>query len=308
MKHRILPLFLFLTTGIPGFASAEGFYNAEAGVRYDNNIGNGQSSPYSASYITPYSTSPGAPYIASDSIFFAAVSAGQSILLNDTDDSLTLHGRLKNESFNRFHGMSNLSLDGSLAFRRKFGMGPYAPWLSASLSLDRMKYGDNIRDGWLQQGGIKGGKRITERWNVWAEYILETRRSDHTEAVNPIISGAVFEQKNRNLSLNMEYAHSDSLFFTLGYGLRTGDVVVTALADLTSLYAVAKAIRPDMALGANQDAYRLDGNTSILNAGLGMTINPRFLLSVNYQRQVTHADGGNNYSKSLSSITGSYNF
>ena len=285
-------LLLCLMAGIPGFAVAEGFANVEAGMRHDDNLGNGQLSPY----------------IVSDSVLAAAVSVGQFILLNDTDDSLTLQGRLKQESFNRFHGMSNLSLGGSLAFRRKFGLGQYVPWISASLSLDRLKYGDNIRDGWLQQAGIKGGKRIAERWDMWATYTFEKRQSDHTEATDPGISGAVFEQKNRNLSLNMEYAYNDSMFFTLGYGLRTGDVVVTTLADLASTYAVAKAIRPDTALGINQDAYRLGGNTNILNAGLGVTINPHFLLSVSYQRQVTHADGGSNYNKNLSSITGSYNF
>lgn len=290
MKHKALLLSLFLITFTPDFALAETFFDVAAGVRRDDNLGNGNLSPY----------------IFSDTIFTTAVTAGHTLLLNDMDDFLTMKFQFQNESFYRFDGMSNYSAGGSLAYRHKFGLGAFAPWISPVLSFDRLNYVNSVRDGWLQQAGIKGGKRISERLDFWGTFTFDNRLSDHTASVVTGVSGAVFEQKNENLSLNMEYTYTDSMFFTLGYGLRAGDVVVTSLDR--RIFNISKAIRPDTAIGSNLFAYRLYGITNIFNPGLGLAINPHCLLSISYQREMTRADGGNNYNKNLFSITGSYNF
>lgn len=290
MKHKTLLLILFLTTFSPDFALAETFFDVTAGVRRDDNVGNSSLSPY----------------IFSDTVFSTAVTAGQTLLLNDMDDFLTYKFQFQNETFYQFDGMSNYSVGGSLAYRHKFGLGAYAPWISPVLSFDRLNYTNSVRDGWLQQAGIKGGKRISEQLDLWGTFTFENRLSDHTASTVPGISGAVFEQKNMNLSVNTEFTYSDSMFFTLGYAFRTGDVVSTSLSR--SIFNISKAVRQDPALGNNLFAYKLYGVTNILSAGLNKAINPHLLLGISYQREMTQADGENNYNKNLFSITGSYNF
>ena len=291
MKQTTFLVGALLALAIPGSAAAEWFANLEAGTRHDNNLGNAQA----------------ASDIVSDSVLTASFSAGHTMQLDD-GDSLTVQGHLKQEAYDRFHGVSNLSAGGEVDVKRKFGLGAYAPWVSTSLSSEYLRYGDRVRNGRLDHLGVRGGKRVGERWGVSAEYGFENRSADCTTVDEPGFAGDAFKQRSRSLQFRADYAHNDSTFMFIGYELRRGDVVTTTLSDSDSAYDVAKAISRDPALGPNAYAYRIGGTTYSLHAGIGMAINPRIFISLSYLRQVTHADGSNNYIKSLPALTGSYSF
>ena len=276
---------------VPHAAAAEWFASVEAGLQHDNNLANAEM----------------AADILGDTALAAAVSAGQAYQLSDSD-SLVLQGQLKQQNFNRFHGLNNLTLGASLALKHKWGLGPYAPWLRLSGSIDRLDYRDAARDGWRHAIGMQICQRLSGQWELAAELGFDRRRADHSPALFPPFSGAVFDQDSKTLGLNTSYVASDNLQFSLGYALRRGDLVSTTQSRLRKAFLVSKAIAEDDALGADAYAYRLDGTTGMLQAGALITIEPHLLLSFDYQRLVTHAAGDNNYAKSLSSVTLVYSF
>lgn len=276
---------------------AEWVGNTEVGIRHDSNINNAQ--------LTDD--------IVSASVLSAGVSATGFFPL-ETGNSLSISGESRGEAFNHYTGLSNISLGAALAFRKKWGLGPYALWTGLSLSSAYLNYANNIRNGWRHQAAIRGGKRILERWDVRAEYMVERRTADTLPPDQPGISGDVFSQTSRTMTLNAEYAWSDSLFLTFGALLRHGDVVASTREATEIIYApeviayTSKAIAVDPVFGPHFYAYRMDGATYGLNADMNIAVAPHSMLRASISRQVTHTEGDNSYAKSVQMVFWNYNF
>lgn len=278
---------------MPGHASAEWYLNTEAKLKHDSNLDNAGA----------------AEDIVSDSAFAVSLAGGKFIQLDD-NDSLSIQGEFNGEAYHRFHGMDNASLGVNLTLRRKWGLGLFAPWSSASGSAAHLSYNDDIRDGWLYQTQLSAGRRLTERWDVWADILFDKRTADHAVVVDPGFSGAVFDQTSKTLKLNAVYAFDNRAFLTLGYQLRHGDIASTVLEDRpgSNFDAVMTAVTADPAFGRDAEVYRLTGTTHMLGARISMTFATYFVVGLEYQRQITHAKGDNNYYKSLPALTLSYSF
>jgi hypothetical protein len=284
---------VFISMCMPGTASADWYLNSEAKLKHDSNLDN-------AGYSED---------IVSDSAVAVSVAGGKFIQLDD-NDSLSIQGEFNGETYNRFHGMDNASLGVTLSLRRKWALGLYAPWSSLSGSATYLNYNDDIRDGRLYQAKLSGGKRLTERWDVWADILFDRRTADHATVVDPGVSGAVFDQTSRTLKLNAVYAFDNRAYLSLGYQLRHGDIASTILEDRpgSNFDSVMTAVTADPLFGRDAEAYKLTGNTHMLGARLNMTFATYFVVGLEYQRQITHAEGGNNYYKSLPALTISYSF
>jgi hypothetical protein len=277
---------------ISPIASAEWDGNTDVGIRHDSNINNAQ--------------------LASDIAGVSALSAGVSatgFFPMENGNSMSITGETRGEAYNRYTGLNNVSLGAALGFRKKWGLGAYSPWTGVSLSSAHLNYANNIRNGWRHQAAIRGGQRVFERWNVRAEYMFE-RRTANTLAQDPDypgISGDVFSQTSRALTLNAEYTWSDSLFLTFGSLLRHGDVVAST-SETTKMINASKAIAMDPVFGPNSYAYRMDGTTRGLNLDINFAVTSSSLLRASVSRQVTHTEGDNNYAKSVQMVSWNYNF
>jgi hypothetical protein len=278
---------------MPSSASAEWYLNTEAKLKHDSNLDNAGS----------------AEDIVSDSAVAVSVAGGKFIQLDD-NDSLSIQGEFNGEAYERFHGMDNTSLGVNLLLRRKWALGLNAPWSSLSGSAAHLAYNDSIRDGWLCQAQLSSGKRLTERWNVWADILIEKRTADHAIMVDPGVSGAVFDQTSQTLKLNAMYALDNRTYLNFGYQLRHGDVASTIRENRpgSNLDSVTTAVTSDPAFGQDAEVYRLTGTTHMLVARISMNFSTYFVVGLEYQRQITHAKGDNNYYKSLPALTLSYGF
>jgi hypothetical protein len=121
----ILALTLIAMSTMPAAALADWSVSAAAQALYDDNVGNAQN----------YGDQ------VSDEIFGATLSAFQTLSLSDAY-SLSAGADLRGEWFDHLNGLRNAALDGVLSLKRKWGLGAFAPWLRASLSLGI--YGWNI--------------------------------------------------------------------------------------------------------------------------------------------------------------------
>jgi hypothetical protein len=276
--------------GASPVALAEWVGNTDVGIRHDSNINNAQ--------------------VSDNIVSISALSAGVSetgFFPLENCNSLSITGETRGEAFDHYSGLNNVSLGAELAYRKKWALGAYAPWTGLSLSSTYFNFANNIRNGWRNQLALRGGKRIFEQWDVRAEYLVERRTADTLLPDQPGISGDVFSQSSRTMTLNAEYTLNDSTFFTFGSLLRHGDVVAST-RETTKIISSSKAIAVDTVFGPGFYAYRMNGTTYGLNADMNFAVTPSSLLRASVSRQLTHAEGDNNYAKNVTMLSWNYNF
>jgi hypothetical protein len=217
-------------------------------------------------------------------------------------------GEAKGESYDRYTGLNNISLGATFALRKKWALGPFAPWTGLSLSSAHLNYANNIRNGWRHQLAIRGGDRVLERLNVRAEYMYERRTANTLAPDQPGISGDTFSQKNHSVTINTDYTLDDSIFLTGGILLRRGDVVATA-SETANMIASAEAISADLVFGnPHLYAYKLKGSTRGVDLGLNIAMARKHVLRASISRFLTHATGDNDYAKTVQMVSWNYNF
>jgi len=274
---------------LPPAANADWAVSAAAQARYDDNVGNAQN------YDDKLS----------DEIIGAALSAYQVLPLSSVY-LLTAGGDLSGEWFDHLSGLRNASVDAMLSLKRKWGLGAFAPWARATVSVGRSESDASYRDYTAYRTSLAAGKRFDERWNVWAEYSFEHRAAAAGDDVEPGISANAFTQNGHRLAVSMEYTMSSKLYIDLGVFARRGDVVSTVQSD-ESIYTGARAVEDDPALGKDAYAYRVIGNTYGIRPAVSYALTEHSLLSLAYLRAHTYAQSAD-YVKSVTELAWSYRF
>jgi hypothetical protein len=272
-------------------AWADWSIGAQASARHDNNVGNAQ-----------YSDD-----IVADTIIAARLSAFRMLPLAD-NYVLSAGGDLSGEHYNRLDGLNNASLDAVLALKKKWGLGAYAPWARGGVSVGKSNFDDHYRNVWIYRATLSAGRRLNERWNFWADYSFDRRSApEHLEQEVPGLSSDTFSQNAHNLTFTTEFAVSSRVSISLALQGRHGDVVSTSHGD-AQIYHSSRALAEDPSFGEDFYAYKLTGTTYAVRAGLNYSATEHSLLGLGFRRVETHADGGNNYTKSIPEITWDYRF
>lgn len=276
---------------VPPAAYGDWTLGAEAGVRHDDNVGNAQ---YSSDIVA-------------DTLYVARASVFRLFPL-DHGYSVTIGGDLDGEWYHKLTGLDNASLDGTVALKKKWGLGAFAPWARAAVSVARSSYDDSYRNAWDYRATLASGRRFEERWNLWADYTYENRAASPQQEEVPGLSGDAYSQVSHSLGINAEYSLIESAYLAVGLSARHGDVVSTTLQPNTKVYYASSALTDDPAFGPNAYAYKLTGTTYGFRAGLSFSPTVHSLIGCGFERFETHADGGNEYAKSIVEITWNYNY
>jgi hypothetical protein len=280
-----------LLGAVPYAARSDWSVGADAGVRHDNNVGNAQLSTD----------------IVADSIVDARLSLYRLFPLGD-GYGLTVGGDLGGEAYHRITGLNNASLDAAFALKKKWGLGPFVPWVRVGATAARLSYKDSYRNAWDYRATLAAGRRIDERWNFWAEYAYESRVASFGPEEVPGWSSDAYSQLSHSVAANLEFSLNESVSLSLGVSDRHGDVVSTTLEPNAMAYYASRAIAEDPAFGPYAYAYRLTGATWGARMGINYSITAHSLLGAGFERFNTHADGGNDYTKSIVEITWDYRF
>jgi hypothetical protein len=245
----------------------------------------------------------------SDSSVSATVSLLQLIPIGDSY-SLAAGGALSGQIYDTLTGLRNGSIDGLLSLRKKWGLGAFALWTRAGVSVGRSNYEDGYRDATIYTASLELGKRVDERWNLWAKYAYERRAATPGDAEYLGVSSDAFSQRGRSFAANAEYTVSERFSINLGSLLRHGDVVSTTQTAAAGYYLLlsSKAVAPDPTFGPGAYAYRLNGTTYGARLGAEYSLTAHSLIGCGFQRFETHAQGGNNYTESMSELTWNYRF
>lgn len=274
----------------PYAARSDWTLGADASLRHDSNVGNAESRSD----------------VVEDSTIGARLSIFQLFPLGDSY-SVTVGGDLGGESYYRLTGLDNVSVDGALALKKKWGLGAFVPWARAGVSAGRLSYDDSYRNAWDYRATFATGRRIDERWNLWGEYAYERRAASPQEEVVPGLSGDAFSQSSHNAAVNLEYSLNERTFLALRILARHGDVVSTASPG-PKIFFASSALAEDPAFGPESYAYRLTGTTYGFRAGISYSPTPHSLIGCGFERLDTHAYDDNDYIKSIAEITWDYSF
>jgi hypothetical protein len=263
---------------------------SSAALNHDNNVGNAEN----------------AASVVSDSRAEATVSLLRQVPFGD-GFSLSAGGDLSGQIYDHLSGLNNASVEGILSLKKKWGLGAFAPWSRAGISLGRVHYDDGYRDATLYSASLEAGKRLDERWNLWASYAFDWRRAAPAASDLDDVSSDVFSQRGETFKVDVQYALSERMSLALGSLLRHGDVVSTTQPG-AGIYANSKAVAPDPTFGPGAYAYRLAGTTFGARLGLEYSLTAHSLVGCGFQRLDTHARGGTNYGDSMPELTWNYQF
>lgn len=309
MYHKLY-LTLSLLSYLPS-TQAQWLVNTSANYEFNDNLSNAQL----------------ADDIKSDSAFRASLSTGRYWQLTNFT-GLTVTADLGGKAYLHFSSLNNVFYGASTVLHHKFGLGETVPWLSVSGSVLHHHFENSQRNAWYYTGAVSLGKRLNERWELYAKYQYETRHADHiinipgltTEMqhayeeeheeeheVYPPILGDAFNTTAHRISLTGIYTMTDNLTVYLSYTRREGNVTSTTLRNL-DIFSISNAITEDSTFGNNRYAYRLNASSNIVSVGLSWALNGHSSLNISYERMESSAGHGINYSNNGGYLTLLYNF
>ncbi len=212
---------------------------------------------------------------------------------------LKLSYKLASTAFQRHDGLDNLAIGTELAFRQKFGLGPYAPVLALAASVSRLEFRDDARDGWQFEWSAGLHKRLTPRLDTRLEYGFSMRRADHAgKRVVSFISGDVFDLSSRRVSLGADYLLTPRYQVDAAFTVHKGDIVSTTLRNFP-IFLASDAIALDEVFGKQRFAYTLTAMTRDLHLGISRLIGSQSSLTLGFQYLDSQAEGGIDYQSRL---------
>ena len=236
---------------------------------------------------------------------------------------LTLIGSLGYTLYDEFHGMRNTKLGLEIAFRKKFGLGPLAPWLRLSGGAERQEYDENTRDGWVYTGGVEIGRGLGDRWDLSGGVSYSVRRADDEESagiagldtpgpgpmlgLDDIKPADVFDLESIGASITGDLTITEDLFLSLGYEYRDGEVASTALSN-DRIVATSSAITADFLFGEDMFAYKIDAVTHVLAVGLGRAVGADSSVNFGYEREIVQGENDIDYEIDVFRASWSVNF
>jgi hypothetical protein len=269
---------VFLAALVRECAGADWEIRAAAGAFYDDNLTRAQDAvdKRAAGAATAYvSATNFVPFTGSDNV------------------TLTLYGRA--ELFDRYHGLTNVGAGAIVVYRRKFGLGYAAPWVSIGVGASYDGYRDDLRTSALLDIRAETGRRFTEQFDASAGLYYEHRYDSHGEPVVPGISGNVFDLAGQGGFVRVGYDLTNDLNFDVRAGVRRGDVESTSQQSLP-IFLASSAIAADPVWGdPNLYAYRLRGTTWSGDLTASYALSVKSSLNLAYRYAITRAAQGLEY-------------
>ena len=266
------------------------FYGVEAGVFRDNNMSRAQRD---GGVVRDSGLS-------ADANFGAAYPIGEH-------DTLSLSANLRAAQFQHFHGLDVTALGATLAYRTKFGLGPYAPRAAVIGSLAAESYGDSARNGQRSRLSLELGRRVSEQWDLSGGFALDRFDAANVQPALQSLSRDAYSIRGRTLFARAEYALSERWLAFAGLSARRGDVVTSNRAD-PEILEYASAAVADPTFGPGYLAYRIPGITRAMNFGASLATSPHSSLNFGFTRETTLSPGGLDYRSTLINASFIYSY
>ena len=205
----------------------------------------------------------------SDQTWNGMVSAGRVYQLSENTRffaDIRLDGNVHQE----FDRLNQFTPSVSFSARHKFGIGPYQPWISGTVSTSYIFSRSRIREGYTTTAGFNLGKALHDRVDIALSYRFDYRNSRNTQIIdsNKLIAASIEPEKSSNvydinghsIGIQLNALITQQWLMTLSYNFRKGDIVSSNSPGLVPrINNIVKAIVIDDALPGW--AYRAEGYT-----------------------------------------------
>ncbi|MBL6752183.1 MAG: hypothetical protein ISP90_16815 [Nevskia sp.] len=233
--------------------------------------------------------------VKADGSFSLAASASEVFALSGAD-LISLGLNLKESQYLRFHGLNAFEAGPALAYRRKFGLGAQAPWVSLSAAWTYQDFASSIRDGNTWQLQLAAGRRWGHRLDGSAGLGYDRRDARGGERAVPTIAGNAFDLHGASVFARLNYALCERARAGVRLNLRRG-LVESSTRPGRGIYSVSDAITEDPVFGDEFYAYRIKGTTITAGTSLGWTLGAHSSLNLTASYDHTRAgafqyDGG----------------
>lgn len=227
-------------------------------------------------------------YEKSDTIASVEGNVSRSLLLSFRS-GLLLRGSVRYERYLDFDDLSNLSLNGRVAWRFQPNPGLTGTSFELAAQARMLEHSDsNIRDGYLYSVSASLGKHFTDRVRLGGGISLDERRADEGEVYN-LSSNSVWLSADYRLTTAIIYGSvtriSGDHAITTGEGTYPGlsgyydaSVVDTAFTDAFGAYAPW--------------AYRIDAQTMSFELGVNLPLRGKHTLDFSARFYDSEADRG----------------
>ena len=176
-----------------------------------------------------------------------------------------------------YPNLNNFETGGTAALRWRFGLGAMAPFLRAEVSAHYAGFGQDVQNGGRYRGAITLGKRLTERLEVQAAFLLDSAQAE----------SQVFDQKGIGFALRAAFDLTNRTQLTLDYTYRYGAVISYAVPPRPDIVALANDRVALNTFGQPYVAYNLDATTQGFAVGLNQALTGNLGCSCRYERWET---------------------
>jgi hypothetical protein len=209
----------------------------------------------------------------------------------------------------RYTGLDNLGLGARAQLRRKFGLGPSAPWLAIAAQGVYHDYQYNYQDGWQYEAGATLGTQLNERWSLRGIIRYDAYVATKTQPpLFPTLVGSPYDVYGWNFGAQTTFLGTSVDRLSLSYTWRTGTVTSVTPPDEEILEYSDRAA-PDPVFGSGGIAYRIDANTQTISLAWSHSLGRRTALNLlyAYRRSQAESDLGQYYANVVS-VTFTYSY
>lgn len=116
-------------------------------------------------------------------LMFAVAAAWEQPVQFHRDWLVRFTGDLAAQHVPRFDGLDHLAAGASLGLRRKFGLGPFAPFVQLDAGLHAQAARETGRSGWMPSATLQLGQRFTTGWRAvggagWTHFVARREPFD----------------------------------------------------------------------------------------------------------------------------------
>lgn len=169
-------------------------------------------------------------------------------------------------------------LGGSLGWERKFGLGPFAPVVGASLGIDTVASHDSRRTSMMGSAILTGRFRLAQSTTVDVTQAFSDRRAKND----------LFDARARESVLALRHDLGADWQLNAEARWREGEVVSFATPPRPDLATVAAVIVPlDPTFGATRTAYAVDARSLSGSLALTRRLSPKYSLAAGFEHRTT---------------------
>ncbi|EIJ42898.1 hypothetical protein BegalDRAFT_2032 [Beggiatoa alba B18LD] len=267
---------LALTVSISPLSVANEFVETSSFLRYDDNIGRATQNSDKETEISVQLN----------------LSAGKAFH-PATGSRFTLQANVTLNQPTNVTDLTQATLGFTGQYNYKFGLGAFAPRLSAKLSADYADFRSDIRDSWIYHTEIQLNKRIDEQWVINGGIAYKIRHAQD-EPVSTITTPTdVFDQERISFFIGNAYTLQNGTRLSLSYNYHDGDIDSTATAPNSRLLNASAARLRDPAFGNNKVVYKLENTHTHdirLEASWMLTDKSTVTIGYNFLNTTAHDD------------------